>query len=134
VIAMSEHEHDGDDQNDDEQVQLLVGSLHIPDGWLEGREIHGATLLYVMKTPEGAAMVSSVALDDSQLVGMTYPGGQRLVRLASEDGTDWSVEERFEGRQLDRRNDLDAPLLSMWANVVEGVTQTSRELRSEDQA
>ncbi len=73
--------------------------------------------------------VAGVLTDGTNLLGFTFPGGQRSIRIAP--FTDWALEERFTGRELREDRDRDTPILTTYRRIVECVTQGLRETRQE---
>jgi hypothetical protein len=61
-------------------------------------------------------------VDGSNLVGLCFPGGQRVYRMSPD--TDWAIEERFEG---------DAPEVAqdVWRVLVDCAAEGLRKAREE---
>lgn len=103
-------------------VQL---DIRFPPEWLEGREWVMAEAVATVPLADGARGVfaGGVLDDDACLLGLVYPGGQRVLRCSS----DYGIEERFEGRDL---GPDDKTLTTAWGYAVKGFATALAEQRA----
>lgn len=92
-------------------------TLNFPEHWVTEPWMHTEVISVVTKDDDGtrAYIAGGVLNDGTNLMGLAYPGGQRVMRAGPATG--WAIEEHFSGRPL--REGPDDGLLEMWKNVVE---------------
>lgn len=109
------------------QRRRELGELEFPETWLEGREwlLLNVALSGQLTDGRDFALMHGMLDDGCNLIGLCYPGGQRLIRCGP--GNKWAVEERFTGLPL---KDGD-PLLKIWSwttrSLVEGLADARKD-------
>lgn len=103
-----------------------LATIAFPRPWLQGREWVATTpVVDVALSGARRAHVAAGCLDDgTNLVGMAYPGGQRVLRAPVDGG----VHEHFDGRPLNGSDPDDELLVTAWRRTVDAWVRTGRSL------
>jgi hypothetical protein len=101
----------------------LVGEIEFPPEWKAGKPWGKGFPQIMLSHEDGTIFAAGGALvDGSNLVGLCFPGGQRVYRMSPD--TDWAIEERFEG---------DAPEVAqdVWRVLVDCAVRALRSAEEE---
>lgn len=101
-----------------------VATIVFPRDWVEPvlPWLH-TEIFTALDLERGKAYVAGGVLDDgTTLVGLVYPGGQRVLRSFLEGG----IDEHFSGRPL---TDADGVLVELWRSVVASWVESGRFVR-----
>lgn len=77
-----------------------LGKVDFPDEWITDEWLFGEVIATAEVTAGTAVLAGGMLADGSNLFGLLYPGGQRLMRTSA--ATNWALEERFTGEPPDR--------------------------------
>jgi hypothetical protein len=101
-----------------------IGTVDWPEEWMTA-DVQFAAVLSTAALPDGnAVLMIGMLQDGTNLLGLSYPGGQRLLRSCEANG--WALEERFAGRPR-----TDRPIKRMWKVAVESIVQALAEARAD---
>lgn len=106
--------------------EQLIGNLDFPVAWLDGKGwLIGPEIVAAHQLDDGAygVIAGGVLSDGTNVLGMSFPRGQRLMRISPD--TDWAIEERFDGETP------SAVLLEVWPKVVESMRLGMQDAREE---
>lgn len=95
-----------------------AGQIHFPADWLAGRDWSLGPDVVLTSDDEKAIAAGGVLDDGTNLMGLCWPGGQRVYRTSPD--TDWAFEERFEG---------DAPprIQDVWRIIIDCAVKGARD-------
>ena len=99
--------------------------LVIPAEWATEPFLFTQALLRYDAPGHEARCGGGVLEDGTNLIGVIYPGGQRLARMSPDTG--WALEERFTGRALDERDEHDQKVAEMWTVTLDSMIAGHRK-------
>jgi hypothetical protein len=104
-------------------VAEQVGTIEFPREWKLGKDwLPGFPQVVVTSEQDNAIVAGGVLEDGTNLLGMCWPGGQRVLRASPDTG--WAIEERFDGTPSER-------LITAWRIVVDCQIKGARDAWAE---
>lgn len=104
-------------------------TLTFPDHWVtEPWLLHEVVATIDLPNGQGHAIAAGGVLQDgTNLLGIVYPRGQRIMRAGPATG--WAIEEQFTGRPL--RAGRDDSLLRAWALLIQSSIHGKKSAEAE---
>jgi len=100
-----------------------LATIVFPRAWLQASPWMHTEALAQLDLDAGAAyMAGGVLHDGTNLIGLVYPGGQRVLRALLEGG----IDEHFSGRPLTEDDEL---LIETWRHAVASWVRAGRFVR-----
>lgn len=104
------------------------GTIKFPEEWFTAPwdKCELLQVLTITRTGKQMFYAGGTLGDGSCLYGLTFPGGERVLRISPH--TEWSVEERFKGRppRADR-----ATVDRIWRAIVNSLIQSKAMAEAE---
>lgn len=101
----------------------LLGEIVFPPEWKQDREWASGFPAVVLHSDDETMFAAGGVLEDgTNLMGLCWPGGQRVYRLSPDTG--WALEERYQG---------DAPKSAAraWRILVEAAIKAGKDVEDE---
>lgn len=102
----------------------FAGEIRFPPEWILGKTWElGHPEVVLTADNETIIAAAGVLVEGANLMGLCWPGGQRVYRISGETG--WAIEERFEGDAPKRVRDIWRVLID---SAVEAVKRAEAEM------
>jgi hypothetical protein len=100
----------------------LMGEIAFPPEWKHGKSWGPSYPQIILTGDEGSIIAAGGVLQDgTNLLGLCWPGGQRVYRMSPDTG--WALEERF-----DEAEPAPERVAEVWRILIEATVESAREV------